>query len=610
MVETPCDKLSSNLFVIQEDKGFVESKYKDSLFYDEIEKLIADYEKTSVFDALQNIDKKLLTENSIAINKFIQSEKNKIDPSDGGTGTDTSSFSSSYPNLNERLNALPIITTAEIIDFDSFSFIGQESFINTINSSRPDLLLSTLNTFFAPQNISKTAMGSFCALVPNIFAKLNMIKNIFSDIQSFANYFSSILQKIQNFSLSGFTVAALIDRLKSQILGLVDKLVEDIKTKIANFANGIKDFIKSEFLFVQTAIFEKITTLKSNIDEFLSDLSVAKMKAKIEGLITHAISTFESLDLEEIQFLILRFCGFIGEMENLFGKKLKPFEDIQSSYNSSYNILQVSGNNSTARAIAAGAIRYNTAQISAGITTVRSIPGGVSSAGPRARRVIEPTAEEISDLATNYSYEKVRAGTNLILYAPGPQSAAGGAAGWNNVLMLEKIMLLRLAKRWGRQIRINSAWRTFGVPRSWHKSGQAFDLNITPSDHDQFARLALLEGFGGIGSYDGTDGLGRFIHIDSRTPTLIYRRGTIGSLIENPLDRVDTSTPISAGPISPQPSQAPAPSQAPTPAAGGLSAEQAALRASVAQQGEAPRYFTGRTSIADYLSGQPGGTSR
>jgi len=148
---------------------------------------------------------------------------------------------------------------------------------------------------------------------------------------------------------------------------------------------------------------------------------------------------------------------------NLFNSFLNPFKDLQRSYDSSLTVLRSAGNLATAGAIAAGATRFDNSQINAGAFAVNNIPssrysgsqtptgnGNARSLPPRPRRVVNVTTQELQEIAsTGFSYEAVLSGNSYIRYRPGPQSAAMGSAGWNNVLLTEKVMLLRLAKRWG-----------------------------------------------------------------------------------------------------------------------------------------------------------------
>jgi len=566
--EIPCDNINlpDDINDSLPDGIFAaKDKYKNSPLYDQISNLIDGYEKIAVADSLDGIDKDLLAKNTIALNNYLANQKNKtfIIAVEDTTSLDilpieqqddfyagfkslsseeitidynSASFNEAYPNLSDRLNQLPFITTAELIGFYDYSYINQDHFSAYLTVANPTNLLKTLDFFYSADNISQSSMGSFCSLVTGVFAKFDKLQGIFSDIKSFVGDFTDIVNSIREFSLSKLSARALLESLKKRILRLVDKLVESIKAKLANLLATIG--IDEEFIYNTKAISKKIIDLKTKAEDFFSDLSVENIKKTVSALISYASSTFENLDLEEAQFLILRFCSFIGEMEQLFNSFLNPFKDLQRSYDSSLTVLRSAGNLATAGAIAAGATRFDNSQINAGAFAVNNIPssrysgsqtptgnGNARSLPPRPRRVVNVTTQELQEIAsTGFSYEAVLSGNSYIRYRPGPQSAAMGSAGWNNVLLTEKVMLLRLAKRWGSTIVINSAWRTFGAENSWHKSGQAFDISLPPNRHDTFARMAVEEGFGGFGSYP------TFIHIDSRNDSRgvrVYLRGSI-----------------------------------------------------------------------------------
>lgn len=79
------------------------------------------------------------------------------------------------------------------------------------------------------------------------------------------------------------------------------------------------------------------------------------------------------------------------------------------------------------------------------------------------------------------------------------------------------VALNNLRKVWGKQIVINSAYRSpehnkkiGGSPNSQHLLGRAFDCRVTDPD---FAKLARRMGFNGVGVYP------TFTHIDTRPST-------------------------------------------------------------------------------------------
>jgi len=53
------------------------------------------------------------------------------------------------PNLSDRLNQLPFITTAELIGFYDYSYINQDHFSAYLTVANPTNLLKTLDFFYS-----------------------------------------------------------------------------------------------------------------------------------------------------------------------------------------------------------------------------------------------------------------------------------------------------------------------------------------------------------------------------------------------------------------------------------------------------------------------------
>lgn len=482
---------------------------KSSVFFDKFSGLLENYESNIVFDSNRQIDMDLLNENTKLLNKFVREQKVFI-------GDEV--FSSNYPDLYQRLETNINITpfeTQRIIEENLFTAEIFELYLAPSNARK---VLSQVNAYYGTGSVSGNSMGSFCSLVGNVFGALNGLRDAFDDIMGFAEDFSNIIQSIQNFSLEGFAVAALLENLKQKILGVVDQLVAKIKARLQNFSSSFMNAVGS-FRSSITSIADKISTVKSEIEDFLSEDTIEALKKKIEGLISYASSLFEDPTIEVIQFLILRFCEFIGELESFFNNLTNPLEQIAGTFQNSYNQLQSAGNAATSRALAAGAIRFPQQERSTGIETTRSSPSSPPPARlrRRAENIDPPTPEEIDELP---SWEEISSGSNRYF----TYSSGQGRVGWTRAQTLEKVMLLRLAKAWGSRFNINSAFRTReynnsldgSATNSMHLTGQAFDIGITS---DEFVDLALSIGFGGIGRYNS------FTHVDSRPHARWDRRG-------------------------------------------------------------------------------------
>lgn len=528
MANTICETNFENRVNLAIDKDIDSNRYENSPYYNEVMSYIQKYRDSSVASAIiSEADQSLLIENTSALNLSVKLSIAAIP-----------TFSKDYPYIYERLQLTPFITPAETQTFITNFLYNSNVFSSTLGTYNYNFL-TNLDTYFGPTNFSRSGMASFCSLVPNIFAQFTALKDAFRQIESFVADFTSLISDIQDFSLAG-----LLEALKKQALAVVDQIVARVKARIAQFTSFFTQI--SNFSWNHNAIYSKVMNQKSRIQALVSDPSVGNLKLALEGSISFAASLFEELRIEEIQFLILRFCELISNLENFYNDVTRPLQDTMDNYTNSFSILSGAGSYRSARAIAAGALRFNSEQRYDGMTQAASVvaspyefagvgvegivPGG-GAIRQRSARANPITAQESDEASLHMTYESVLEGSSpYIYYRPGPASASGGRYGWDNVQPLEKIMLMRLAKTLGVKLIINSAWRSLetqarirgnddSIPRSgYHQSGQAFDVSRSgmPSENS-FINTARSLGFGGIGRYNS------FIHIDSRYGDVTFR---------------------------------------------------------------------------------------
>jgi hypothetical protein len=513
---TSCEIKQQNAFDDFLGQNVTGDPYINSPFYDKIEPLFKKYQQSVSGDSNRELDNQLLVSNTAKINEFFANEI-----------TSNTNFGTLYPNLVERINTTTFITPAEVQTVIDTSFLTLDTagdYVIPYNPTLPTLF----NDYYSPGQFSGSGMKSFCDLVPNIFAAYTDLMNAFNDIKAFAGKITSILSAIQDFSLAG-----LIESLKQQALQVVDQIVGKIKAKIAQIT-GLFTRI-SNFRFNTDNVYSKMNAEKQKIDELVSDPSIDNLKGAIEGAIAFASSLFEALNIEEIQFIILRFCELISGIENFFDDLIRPIQELPDSFRSSFNFLQAANYSAAARASHAGAFRLPSEQRAAAAQQLQTMPativggdgalfgdeGFVVPGGIAVRRrtyKINPiTPEEMDILLNQLTFEQVKAGTTYIKLRTDTNSFNGfpepKSRIWTYVRDVEKIMLYRLGKKINSQIAINSAFRTTGADASWHKSGQAFDITISSvgMDMNAFTQYARSEGFGAVQPYYSEG----FVHIDT-----------------------------------------------------------------------------------------------
>jgi hypothetical protein len=425
-----------------------------------------------------------------------------------------------YPLVNDRISKGVAITTIEYIDF--MEDIGYNPItIQSAITSSPKTVLKLYNSHINGR-FSKSTMGTFCELAPSIFGA---VAGFFTAIRNFANKITDIVNKIQNFSL-----AALLTSLKDKIMSVIENTIEKVKSIIENFS--IDELISDVNKFFHNKIANKFFLLKSKAMKFFESINVENFKKKIEGLISYATNIFKDPKIEEIQFLIYRFCSFITQVEDIINGIKSPLEDFSNKYVYAGNILKTNSSVNTIDAVNSGAKRFDEAEIAAAIERGAAL----ETASGNQPLITGPEKDDLPGWNNGKGDSRVTFAGNWIK-PPGEGCAGGmGSEGWEldtDVFLTSKILLMRVYKEFSKQtgvnqITINSAYRspkynyclskrTSGVAKtSQHIQGKAFDVTWAgwPNNLDVFIEVAKSVGFNGIGIYRKSN----FVHID-RGPT-------------------------------------------------------------------------------------------
>lgn len=406
---------------------------------------------------------------------------------------------SQYPNLEFRLDQGTSITPIEVAEFTKSNFFTPISLLQEYREN-PSRALRQWDNYYN-NNFSKSSLGSFCALAPTIFGA---ISGFFTLAQDLAGRINDFIGKIKNFSVAG-----LIDNLKNQIKKVVDKVIENVKNIIEKFS--IQNIMAQVQTFVNETIVTRAMQIKEEVMSFFSEENIKKFKEKIDGLIAYAINLFKNPSLEEIQYLIYRFCSFIEQVEVLINGVKAPLDNFANNFDSAFNAVSSAGSINTIRAIQSGALRFDseTRRIVTDDIQGRTRATGTSNPAPVAQADVEGVT----------SWNNGR-GDGRIRFGPGLQPGRMGEEGWIRVSPTARVYLMRVQARFGRQLQVNSGYRSpeynarqpGSARRSKHMDGTALDITwtgMTIQNREEFINIAFEEGFLGIGRY-GT----RFVHID------------------------------------------------------------------------------------------------
>jgi hypothetical protein len=422
-----------------------------------------------------------------------------------------------YPLVQDRIDRGVAITPVELTIFMQDSGYNPVS-IQAAMTTGPKNVLSLYNSNING-NFSKSTMGTFCELAPAIFGA---IAGFFTTIGAIANTIADIINKIQNFSL-----AALLDELKKKITDVIEKTIEKVKKIIENFT--LEGLVKEVEQYFHQNIVAKFEILRDEALAFFEQFNVENFKKRVDGLISYATGIFKDLKLEEIQFLIYRFCSFITQVEDMINGLKNPLEAFTNRYVYAGKILESNSSVVTAAAVAAGAHRPGKDELAA------AIAAGITAESIRGNQP-PPTTEERKDVPT---WDGVMSGrdTRLVFGSKwskppaSPRSKGGmGKLGWDYSTENSKdvkVYLMRVYKAFSTRTGINQLIITshYRDPEynasikgasttSLHMSGLAFDISWAgyPKYRNDFIEIAKSYDFNGIGVYGPKSG--NFVHID------------------------------------------------------------------------------------------------
>jgi hypothetical protein len=130
-------------------------------------------------------------------------------------------FSSEYPSISIRLQSGPI-TSAEVNDLIKSNGLDPDLFAEQVKSKRKNIF-DLLNSFLEKLGIGIGIMGSFCALVEDVFALSKGVKDLTGNSGQFLENFTNVL--------------GLINPKASEVVGNVQELIGLMQTAQQTSAN-------------------------------------------------------------------------------------------------------------------------------------------------------------------------------------------------------------------------------------------------------------------------------------------------------------------------------------------------------------------------------------
>lgn len=488
---------------------------------------------------------------------LVNSQENPADAYDQGKLLSTSlalnnalkrvDTSKNYPLLTNRKNQAPILY-AEIADFLNETGLNIDNVnttmidFNTYLNDNPVLsntddkripaynVPSDVDTIFAQlefyysENMANSISGGFCAAIANPFGKL------LGALEAL-KFGGDLLAGLLDFSLADLlgplnilkaTLGKLVDSLKSTLEAQVQGLVDSAKSIVNNIKAGAKK------------IMAKIKKMVDNIKDFLN--SDGSLKDKIGEFVQKSSDQFKELTPQSIALMLFRFCQFTEMMQSFMKGPVDALKAFVTGVALEEQLVNKISDVRKQDAVNAGAVRIS----DDGIKAARARIASGASCGARQRDGDlpgpAPVPEEyvasgdlteaensalmgLSDSGMDGYFTFASSVKNMGKSV----SDASDDAGWRMIKNEVWQKLVPVARRMGKVLTINSAYRSpeynrniGGASRSMHMTGLALDVSMAGfSDEDKrnFIRIASQEGFSGIAYYPGSN----FMHIDLGT---------------------------------------------------------------------------------------------
>lgn len=254
-----------------------------------------------------------------------------------------------YPNLSERWDK------GTITPIEYAAFVNEYSYnLKTVDYQRtfePSKILKNLDNYYGGSFFAGGA-GGFCRSVPNIFAAATAL---FTILDSANSLIKDALSFVNSLDLNFVKIKSLLAGVKEKLKSMIDNVIDKVKGIVENFS--IENIMGDIETFVNQKIVSKIKALKDNLLNAFSEENIEALKKKAENMVNYAVSLFKDPKLEDIQYLVYRFCGFMANLEQSLLFIKAPLDRFQNRYQRSYKKLKSGSDRNTADAVANGAKR-------------------------------------------------------------------------------------------------------------------------------------------------------------------------------------------------------------------------------------------------------------
>jgi hypothetical protein len=400
---------------------------------------------------------------------------------------------SQFPTLNDRITRFPEITPIEYAEFIN-EFLYTPTVTNVNINFNPTLVITQLDEFYT-KNFTQSAIGGFCALMPQVFGA---VRQFFTAINVLSQGISGIIAKLRERAIQ-----ELMRRISQEVAKIIDQTIGKVLRIITNF--DIRSVFEDVGTFVNEEIVGRLVDLKERVLTFFTEENLTRVRNRVQNLIEYAVNVFQNPTLEEIEFLVYRFCSFAAQVEALINGLKDPLTFFAGNYRETIRNLTTASNANTARAIRAGAIRYTDSARRDLINTAEERLLERTDGVP-----LQPSIEDFVGIPT---WEEVSSGRSSAFVVDLSQESFSGRSrfqrqdeGWTGLDHYKFLpKLVRLQREYGKRMTINSGYRSPGlnaniIPpgarNSLHVHGFAVDIGERNAiEKNRIAAIAFRLGF-------------------------------------------------------------------------------------------------------------------
>jgi uncharacterized protein YcbK (DUF882 family) len=408
-----------------------------------------------------------------------------------------------WPDLSDRLQRgeLGII---EYVDFlNEFNYTISD--LQTQTQINPATVAFQLDSYYK-NTFYNSVMGGFCKRIEGVFGAIDAFFDLVNAVNGFI---TKALSFVGNLKSGKFfkdiaeqgLAKVLIKEIEEKIISVIQKAWKKIQQTLENF--NLLNYVDCAANFINQNVAKRAYKLRQEALAFLNDVNLKSLIKRVEKLFDYAVNLFDRPGLAEIQYLVLRFCSFISNIEALINEIKKPSQNFALKYQTVVNRLDRASSAASALAVASGAKRYSKEQrkISANALAAKwTNPDGEilpTNTGNKPANMPEITCKEINNIPT---WDEVRLGkSSIFTFQNDGKSFIDKEAAWTGMHCNFLVNIMRIQKEIGKPFQINSGWRSQqankqvgGADNSYHGVGRAIDISKKTLNSDDIKKIRSL----------------------------------------------------------------------------------------------------------------------